>query len=67
MDTYAQIEEGTSVPADYEEAISRERECKTETTEQEIRGCRTADPWMEPSCKFYLSGISITDKQKQLT
>lgn len=33
MDTYTQIEEGTNVLADYEEAISRERKCKTETTE----------------------------------
>lgn len=67
MDTYAQIEEGTNVPADYEEAISRERKCKTETTEQEIRGRHNADPCMEPRCKFYLSGISITDNQKLLT
>ena len=48
MDTYAQIEEGTSIPADYEEAISRERKCKTETTEQEIRGAILQTPVWSP-------------------
>lgn len=37
------LKKGTSVPADYEEAISRERKCKTETTEQGIRGRHNAD------------------------
>lgn len=61
------LKKGTSVPADYEEAISRERKCKTETTEQGIRGAIMQITCMEPRCKFYLSGISITDNQKLLT